>query len=60
MKKDLEDLRKGRPVPGRTAYVARIRAINRSQKAQAVAARCAQGLKKACKTVVDMRGVAVA
>ena len=59
LKKDLEDLSKGRPVPGRTAYIARIRAINRSKKAQAVAASCALGLKKVCARVVEQRGVAV-
>ena len=59
LRKDLEDLRKGRPVPGRTAYVARVRAINRSQRAQAVAASCAKGLKRVCQLVAEKRGVAV-
>ena len=58
-KRDLEDLRKGRPVPGRTAYIARVRAINRSKRAQAVASSYARGLKKVCKAVVQKRGVAV-
>jgi hypothetical protein len=59
LKRDLEDLRKGRPVPGRTAYIARVRAINPSKRAQTVAASYARGLKKVCQAVVRKRGVAV-
>ena len=33
---------------GRTAYVARVRALARSQRAQRVAAACANGLRKVC------------
>ena len=59
LRKDLQDLRLGKPVPGRSAYIARIRAINKSKKAQAVAARCAQGLRKVCRLVVKHKGIAV-
>ena len=59
LEKDLADLRNGRPVPRRVAYIARLRAINRSARAQSVAANCAKGLKKVCRAVVAGRGAAV-
>ena len=58
-KQDLQDLRQGKPVPGRMAYIARIRAINRSVQAQAVAARCAQGFRKVCRLIDQNKGIAV-
>lgn len=59
LKKDLEDLRDGKPVPERKAYIARMRVINRSKKAQRVAASIAKGFKKTCKAVVEQGGAAV-
>ena len=49
----------GKPVPGRMAYIARMRAINRTQQAQAVAGNCAQGLRRVCRLIVEKRGIAV-
>ena len=48
---DLHDLRTRRPPLGRSAYVARVRAVNRSQRAQRVAGNCARGLLKVCREV---------
>ena len=59
LQKDLQDLREGKPVPGRMAYIARMRAINRTQQAQAVAGNCAQGLRRVCRLIVEQRGIAV-
>ena len=59
LQKDLQDLREGKPVPGRMAYIARMRAINRTQQVQAVAGNCAQGLRRVCRLIVEKRGIAV-
>ena len=48
---DLKDLRARRPPLGRAAYVARVRAVNRSQRAQRVAGNCARGLLNVCREV---------
>ena len=55
---DLADLRAKRPVPGRTAYVARVRSLLRSQKAKAVAAAHVRSLRKTCREVIRKRGAA--
>ena len=49
----------GKPVPGRMAYIARMRAINRTQQAQAVTGNCAPGLRLVCRLIVEQRGIAV-
>ena len=51
-RRDLKDLREGRPVLGKIAYRLRVKAVLRSPKSQQVASRCAGTLKKVCKAVV--------
>ena len=55
---DLEDAMKKRPCLTKTAYIARVRAVLRSKKAQGVASRIAWSLKATCKLVVKKRGAA--
>ena len=45
-RRDLKDLREGRPVLGKIAYRLRVKAVLRSPKSQQVASRCAGALKK--------------
>ncbi|CAE8615557.1 unnamed protein product [Polarella glacialis] len=54
--KDLEGLEAQRPVLGKMAFRARVRAICRTQRSQRVAAACADGLKKVCREVIKKRG----
>ena len=55
---DLEDLRTGRPPMGKTAYKARVKAVLKSKKAQAVAKAKFHNLKKVCQEVVQKKGAA--
>ena len=55
-RRDLKDLREGRPVLGKIAYRLRVKAVLRSPKSQQVASRCAGALKKVCKAVVAKKG----
>ena len=53
---DLEDLRQKRRPLAKTAYVARVRSVCRSAKAQTVAGNCAKSLRKTCLQVIEKRG----
>ena len=55
---DLEDLRKKRRLLDKTAYVARVKGVLKSAKAQTVAKNVAGRLRKSCKQVVDRNGAA--
>ena len=55
---DLADLRTKRPPLDKAAYIARVKGIMRSKKAQTVAKGYAARLRKTCKQVVDRRGAA--
>ena len=55
---DLEDLRKRRPPLGKTAYIARVKSIMHSQKAQKVAKNYAVKFRKTCQQVVARKGAA--
>ena len=55
---DLADLRAKRRALGKTAYVQRVKGVIRSQKAQAVAKKCAAKFRKTCKQVFDRGGAA--
>ena len=55
---DMAELKAGRPVPGRVAYLRRVRNILRSHRSQTHAAACAKGLRKVCREVVLKRGAA--
>ena len=55
---DLADLRAKRPTLGKTAYIARVKGVMRSQKAQAVAKKYAARFRKTCKQVVERKGAA--
>ena len=54
--KHREDLRRKRPVLGRMAFQARVRAVLASAKAQAVASNIAASFRKTCKEVVAKKG----
>ena len=53
---DMADLKAGRPVPPKVAYLQRVRNILRSARSQAHAAACANSLRKVCKEVVLKKG----
>ena len=55
---DLEDLRKKRRPLGKTTYIARVKRVLKSAKAQAVAQNAAGRFRKACKQVADRNGAA--
>ena len=55
---DLADMRKKRRPLGKAAYTARVKGVMRSQRAQAVAVKCAGRLRKACQEVVARKGAA--
>ena len=55
---DLADLRKKHPPLDKAAYVARMKGIMRSQKAQRVAQSYAARFRKTCKQVVERDGAA--
>ena len=55
---DLADLRAKRRALGKTAYVQRVKVVIRSQKAQAVAKKCALNFRKNCKQIVARGGAA--
>ena len=55
---DLHDAVRKKPVLGKTAYTARVRAIARSHAAQEVAKHIGRGYMKTCKEVVKLKGAA--
>ena len=55
---DLQDAVAHRPVLGRAAYIARVRAVCKTKKAQAVAASQAKLMKRVCKAVITKKGAA--
>ena len=55
-RKDLQDLQQKRQVIGRTVYIARVRTLMRSKRAQTVASNIAAGFRKVCKTVSKKKG----
>ena len=55
-RRDLQDWEAKRPAFGRTAYRARLRAVLRAKKTQAVAARYAGNLVTVCKLVQKNKG----
>ena len=57
-RRDLADLRAGRPVMTKAAFKARVRAIARSKRAQHIAGNFARDFKKVCKLVVHKKGAA--
>ena len=54
--RDLRDALAKRPVLGKLAYRARIRAVLKTRKAERVAANTVNGLKKVCKKVIAKQG----
>jgi hypothetical protein len=56
--RDLSDAVAKRPVLDKAAYSQRVRAVCRSQRAQAVAAACAKSLRKTCAEVIRNKGAA--
>ena len=55
---DLQDLKAKRPLLGRAAYVLRIKALLRRQKAHDVAKACASKFRCTCRAVLDVDGAA--
>ena len=55
-RRDLEDLRRGKPALSKAEYKQRVRDVLRTVKAQNVAKAKFQNLKKVCKEVVLKRG----
>ena len=53
---DLADLKKKKRPLSKTAYIARVRTVCRSQKAQVVASNLARSLKKTCREVIQKKG----
>ena len=56
--RDLDDLKRGRPSLGKTAYKRRVKALLRTKKAQAVAKAKFKAFQKVCLEVVRKRGAA--
>ena len=55
---DLQDLQKGRPPLSKAAYVARVKAVVKTKKAQEIAATYAKRLRKVCQVVMKKKGAA--
>ena len=55
---DLADLKRKRTSLGKAAYVARVKSLLRSQRAQRVAAQCARKFRRACLQVIKNKGAA--
>ena len=55
---DLQDLKSGRGVLGKTAYKARVRAVLKKKKTQQVAAHYSSQLYSACREVIRKKGAA--
>ena len=55
---DLHDMRKKRKPLGKTAYIARVKTVMKSQRAQAVASSYASRFRKTCQQVVNRQGSA--
>ena len=55
---DLADLRRKRKPLEKSAYVARVRSVLKSQKAKTVAANIAKSLRKTCREVITKKGAA--
>ena len=58
-RKDLADLRQGRPALGKSAYRVRVKAFLKTKKAQTVAKSIFATLKKKCQEVIDKKGAAI-
>ena len=56
--KDLADAMAKRPVLEKAAYIARVRRVLQTQRAQKCAANCAKSLRKVCRVVIEKRGAA--
>ena len=56
---DLNDAVACRPALGKQAYVARVRRVLKTKKAQTVAANVAKGLRNTCRAVLAAKGAAV-
>lgn len=54
--KDLEDLKKKRALPGKTAYTLRVKKLFKSRKAQRVAGQLARRFRNTCLQVVRNKG----
>ena len=54
----MNDLRKKRKPLGKTAYIAKVKNVMASQRAQAVASSYAGRFRKTCQQVVDRKGCA--
>ena len=57
-KRDLNDAVQKRPALGKTAYIARVRRVIKSDKAQQTAANMAKSFKKTCRPVIEKNGAA--
>ena len=55
---DLHDMRKKRKPLGKASYIARVKSVMKSQKAQAVASSYAGRFRKTCQEVVNRQGSA--
>ena len=55
---DLVDATKKRPALTKAAYVARVKSVVKSKKAQSIAARIAGSLKATCRVVIRKKGAA--
>ena len=57
-KLDLKDAVSKRPVLGKIAYRERVKRVLQTKKAQNVAKKCALGLRRVCKAVINGGGIA--
>ena len=57
-KRDLEDLKAGKPVLAKAEYKKRIQAVLRTARAQEVAGNCVKRFRKTCQEVWDGEGAA--
>ena len=56
---DLADAVKKKRVQTKPQYIARVKRVLASKKAQEVGSACARGLRKACKEIVAKKGAAI-
>ncbi len=57
--RDLADMSAGRPALSKIAYMARVRLLCRSQRAQTVGGAIARSWRKTCQAVVKAKGAGV-
>ena len=55
---DLADVVAKRPVLGKSAYIARVRRVLKTRRAQTCAANCVNSLRQVCLVVVEKKGAA--